>query len=80
MLTSVYCDLLSDPKLLSPFRENPKRNRRFMAVVTLLVGGIVGGWIQRAERGMIIVLWVAAAIKFGLAFMWALWKADDGKK
>lgn len=78
VLTSVYCDLLSDPKLFAPLWENPKRNRRFLAVVTLLVGGIAGGWIQHANRGMIIVLWIAFAIKFALAVMWALWKGDDG--
>lgn len=80
VLTSVYCDLLSDPKLFAPLRENPKRNRRFMAVVTLLVGGIAGGWIQHTHRGMITVLWIAFAVKFALAVMWAFWKGDDGSK
>ena len=80
VLTSVYCDLVSDPKLFAPLWENPKRNRRFLAVVTLLVGGIAGGWIQHTHRGMITVLWIAFAIKFGLAVLWALWKGDDGRK
>ena len=75
VLTSVYCDLFSDPKLLAPLRENPKRNRRIGAVLSLLIGGIASGWIQRAERGMIIVLWIAAGIKFVLAFAWVFWKA-----
>lgn len=79
VLTSVYCDLMSDPKLFAPLRENAKRNRRFGAVLFLLVGGIVGGWIQRAEKGMIIVLWVAAAIKIVIAAAWVLWKADEKK-
>ena len=77
MLTSVYCDLLSDPKLLVAFRDNPKRNRRVMAILSLLLGGIAGGWIQRAEGGMLIVLWVAAGIKLVLAIMWGLWKGQD---
>ncbi|KAK7962877.1 uncharacterized protein PG986_003702 [Apiospora aurea] len=43
VLTSVYCDLMSDPLLLAPWGANPKRNRRAAAVVLMLVGGICGG-------------------------------------
>ncbi|KAK8074511.1 hypothetical protein PG997_009174 [Apiospora hydei] len=43
VLTSVYCDLMSDPLLLAPWRANPKRNRRAAAVVLMLIGGICGG-------------------------------------
>lgn len=45
VLTSVYNDFASDLK----FREwnNPKRNRRAVAAVMVLLGGICGGWLSR---------------------------------
>jgi len=72
VLTSVYCDLASDPKILE--RDNVKRNRRAAAVLAILIGGISGGWISRSKAGMSVSLWIAAAIKFGIAVSWSLWK------
>lgn len=72
VLTSVYCDLISDPKVLG--RDNIKRNRRCGAVLMILLGGIAGGWISRSKAGMSVSLWVAAAIKLGIACSWSLWK------
>jgi hypothetical protein len=72
VLTSVYCDLASDPKLLKA--DNVKRNRRVAAVVTLLLGGIAGGWISRSKAGLSTSLWIAAAIKLGIACSWSVWK------
>ncbi|KAI0125334.1 hypothetical protein BJ170DRAFT_571225, partial [Xylariales sp. AK1849] len=74
VLTSVYCDLFNDPKLFVPWSENPKRNRRASAVVLMLVGAIAGGWLARSSAGMSSALWIAGAIKFGIAFSWMLWK------
>lgn len=73
VLTSVYCDLLSDPRLLAPLAANPKRNRRFAAAVLLVAGGVAGGWLQRSSAGMAAALWVAAAIKVFIAFAWLAW-------
>jgi hypothetical protein len=72
VLTSVYCDLASDPKILA--RDNVKRNRRVGAVLAILIGGIAGGWISRSSAGMSVSLWIAAAIKFTIAVSWSLWK------
>jgi len=72
VLTSVYCDLASDPKILD--RDNVKRNRRAAAVLAILIGGISGGWISRSKAGMSVSLWIAAAIKLGIAVSWSLWK------
>jgi hypothetical protein len=72
VLTSVYCDLASDPKLLT--KDNVKRNRRAAAVVAILVGGIAGGWISRSSAGMSVSLWIAASIKLSIAVGWFLWK------
>jgi len=72
VLTSVYCDLASDPNLLK--LDNIKRNRRVAAVVSLLLGGIVGGWISRSAAGIATNFWIAAAIKMSIAFGWSVWK------
>ncbi|GKT42838.1 uncharacterized protein ColSpa_03019 [Colletotrichum spaethianum] len=77
VLTSVYCDLLSDPKLFAPLRENPKRNRRFLAVVLLVLGGIVGGWLQRSQAGMPGALWISGAVKFIIAVAWMGWASNE---
>lgn len=75
VLTSVYCDLASDPGLVK--RDNVKRNRRVCAVLGILVGGIAGGWISRSPAGLSTTLWIAAAIKMGIAVGWACWKGKQ---
>ncbi len=72
VLTSVYCDLASDPKILA--KKNVKRNRRAAVVIAILTGGITGGWISRSSAGMSVSLWTAAAIKLSIAVGWSLWK------
>jgi hypothetical protein len=71
VLTSVYCDLSSDPGILN--KSNVKRNRRAGAVLCILVGGIAGGWISRSPAGMSTSLWIAAAVKMAIALSWSLW-------
>jgi len=73
VLTSVYTDLVSDANLVAPLTHNVKRNRRFFAVVTLLVGSIIGGWMGKTS-GMAPVLWMAAGIKAIIAVSWAFWR------
>ncbi|TDZ19967.1 hypothetical protein C8034_v000159 [Colletotrichum sidae] len=77
VLTSVYCDLLSDPKLFAPLKENPKRNRRFLAVVLLILGGVIGGWLQRSSAGMPGALWISGAVKFLIAIGWMAWDRKE---
>ncbi|KAI9056210.1 hypothetical protein LZ554_001138 [Drepanopeziza brunnea f. sp. 'monogermtubi'] len=74
VLTSVYCDIASDPHILK--RENVKRNRRVAAVACILVGGIAGGWISRSAAGMSVSLWVAAGIKLAIAASWSAWRPN----
>ena len=71
VLTSTYCDIMGDFKLLA--LNNVKRNRRVLAVVLLLVGAIASGWLMRSSGGLESVLWISAAIKLltGMAmFVW----------
>jgi len=74
VLTSLYCDLLSDPGLLKGVGENPKRNRRVAAIVLLILGGVVGGWLQRSGAGMATVLWIAGGMKVVMAAGWIGWR------
>lgn len=75
VLTSLYCDLLSDPLLWAPLGGNVKRNRRVVAVLLMLVGAIIGAWLQRSGAGMPAALWIAGAVKMVIAGAWLGWKA-----
>lgn len=77
VLTSLYYDLASDPGLLLPFSQNVKRNRRFNAVVGVIAGAIVGGWLARATGGIETALWVAAGSKVVIAMSWMVWKGKE---
>ncbi|KAI9043452.1 YoaK family protein [Aspergillus affinis] len=74
VLTSVYFDVASDPKLAQVPTSNPKRNRRVGGVVALLVGAIVGGWLSKSSGGMQSALWMAAGFKFVIGLGWLVWK------
>jgi len=75
VLTSVYCDLVSDAKIFA--KNNVKRNRRAAAVITLLVGGICGGWLSRSNAGMSTALWLAGGVKIIIAISWSFWKGKS---
>ena len=75
VLTSLYCDLLSDPLLMAPVGKNVKRNRRVTAIILMIVGGIAGGWLQRSKAGMPAALWIAGAVKMAIAVSWLSWRA-----
>lgn len=77
VLTSLYCDLLLDPNLLAPLRENPKRNRRLTAIVMLIAGGVTGGWLQRSRAVMCTALWFAGAIKLSISVAWVGWPSRE---
>lgn len=62
VVTSTYCDLMGDFKLMAT--NNVKRNRRAASVVLLFIGSIVAAWLMRSRGGLESVLWVAGAIKF----------------
>ncbi|KAF3769324.1 hypothetical protein M406DRAFT_337558 [Cryphonectria parasitica EP155] len=74
VLTSLYCDLLSDPLLFAPAGANVKRNRRLTAIVLMIAGAILGAWLQRSRAGMPAALWIAGAVKMVIAVAWAAWK------
>jgi uncharacterized membrane protein YoaK (UPF0700 family) len=78
VLTSVYCDIANDKALFAPVRKNVKRNRRVGAVLSLLIGAIVGGWVNKSRGGMATALWMAAFVKACLVGAWVFWKSKEG--
>ncbi|KAK9371770.1 uncharacterized protein V1513DRAFT_306258 [Lipomyces chichibuensis] len=80
VLTSVYYDLSSDPKLAAWPSQNVKRNRRIGGVIALLIGAIAGGWIFKSKDGLAIILWIAAGIKLTISVSWCFWKGEKDEK
>lgn len=74
VLTSVYFDIASDPRIDDPVNKNVKRNRRIGSVAMLVIGAIVGGWLSRSSGGMQSALWMAAGLKICIALTWWVWK------
>ncbi|KAF3401679.1 hypothetical protein F1880_010006 [Penicillium rolfsii] len=72
VITSLLCDLMSDPKLF--LLRNDKRDRRVIAFVLTLIGAIIGGWVTKATGDIAPILWLSAGIKYIVAFTWGLWK------
>jgi hypothetical protein len=80
VLTSLYCDLLSDPGLLAPLGKNFKRNRRVASICLLVGGGVAGGWLQRSRAGMSAALWIAGGVKVVISAVWLLWRSREVKE
>ncbi|CAO2649649.1 Nn.00g070340.m01.CDS01 [Neocucurbitaria sp. VM-36] len=77
VLTSLYCDLFSDPLLFSPLSSNPKRNRRIASAILFFLGGLSGAWLAKSDAGMGTALWIGGAVKFVIAFAWLGWKEGE---
>lgn len=73
VLTSMLCDLASDPKLTSSWNDNVKRNRRALAFLGILIGAVTGGFIAEGSGKMQIVLWIAGGLKVVITGSWMLW-------
>jgi uncharacterized membrane protein YoaK (UPF0700 family) len=75
VITSLLCDLMSDPKLF--LLRNEKRDRRVVAFILTLVGAIVGGWVTKATGEIAPILWLSAGIKLSVVIAWGFWKTDS---
>lgn len=80
VITSLMCDLMSDPKLFSRpiLTGNRKRANRIGGFVLTLLGSIIGGWMLKGTGMVTPVLWVVFAIKFVICLGWILWKGEGG--
>lgn len=74
VLTSVYCDLFSDARLLSP--DNVERNQRAAAPVCLVLGAVIGGLIAHTSFSTAGTLWLAALLKLAVVVTWLVWPAE----
>lgn len=75
VLTSIYCDLFSDPDLFG--LNNAERNRRVGAPVMLLIGAIIGGFFAHSEFGIAGALWTAAGLKLLAIITWLVWPSAE---
>ncbi|KAF1345578.1 hypothetical protein BDV97DRAFT_338631 [Delphinella strobiligena] len=79
VLTTAYCDMFFDPRLVSAgLKENETRNRRAASVVVLAAGAVAGGFLTRGgDIG--VALWVAGGIKVAVAGVWMAWRGKEGE-
>lgn len=75
VLTSLYCDMMSDARLFTaPITDNADRNRRAAGAILLLGGSIGGGWMSKSWTGFAGPLWIAAFLKGCMVVAWYFWK------
>ncbi|CAM1501223.1 Fc.00g103850.m01.CDS01 [Cosmosporella sp. VM-42] len=75
VLTSLYCDLMSDAKLFTaPITDNADRNRRAIGAILLFAGSVAGGFMSKSWVGFSGSLWIAAFLKTCMVIAWCLWK------
>lgn len=75
VLTSLYCDMMSDAKLFaSPITDNADRNRRAAGAVLLFAGAVSGGFLSKSWAGFAGALWIAAFFKMCIVVAWCFWK------
>ena len=73
VVTSLLCDLVSDPKLWVGLPSNIPRNRRVLAFFAILVGAVAGGWLTSETGKIQWALWLAVVLKFMLVLAWVVW-------
>ncbi|EXJ83969.1 hypothetical protein A1O3_04636 [Capronia epimyces CBS 606.96] len=77
VLTSIYCDLFSDPLLLAGITQNSERNRRAAAPILLLTGAVLGGTWAHSSVGLAGALWTAAGLKMTIMLAFFLWRGEE---
>lgn len=70
VITTLLCDLVSDPDIFAPLARNPKRNKRAVAFALTLVGAIAGGFISKVTGLVQNSLWLVAALKLSITVFW----------
>jgi len=81
VLTSLFCDLMSDPDLLTAgLLEDPDRNRRAAGAVMLFVGATIGGAVMKSSIGYAGALWIATGVKGCMVLAWLVWRQKRPQK
>ncbi|EJT71094.1 hypothetical protein GGTG_12115 [Gaeumannomyces tritici R3-111a-1] len=78
VLTSIYCDLFSDPALFGLY--NAERNRRAAAPLLLLFGAFCGGLMAHSSFGIAGALWTAAMLKTFIVIAWFIWPSEPASE
>ncbi|KAK7745459.1 hypothetical protein SLS53_002957 [Cytospora paraplurivora] len=78
MATAAWVDLLIDPHLFTVKEKNRPRNRRFIFLVTLVVGSLAGAGIYK-RAGSDVAIFVSAGGKALVTLMY-LFNGSDGEK
>ena len=73
VVTSVLCDLVSDPQLVAGWSSNVKRNRRTFAFLGILVGAVAGGWVAGRIGRIKGPLRVVGGLKIMVTLAWVVW-------
>lgn len=73
VVTSLLCDLVSDPQLWAGLPSNVPRNRRLLAFIGILIGAVAGGWLTTETGEIQWALWLAGVLKFMVVLAWAVW-------
>lgn len=76
VITTLLCDLVSDPNIFAPFAQNPKRNKRAIAFTLTLVGAIAGGFISKSTGLVQNSLWLVAALKLAITVFWCFCRKE----
>jgi len=81
VLTSLFCDLMSDPDLFTAgLLQDPDRNRRATGAVLLFGGAAISGALMKTGVGYAGALWIATGIKGAMVLAWLLWKPKRPSK
>ncbi|PGH09746.1 hypothetical protein GX51_00426 [Blastomyces parvus] len=74
VLTSIYYDLGSEPGILKPLAANKARNQRVTAIIGVVGGAVVGGFLAKSTGRISPALWIVAGCKLAITVIWLFWK------
>jgi predicted MFS family arabinose efflux permease len=67
-----------DEKVFAGVKENSKRNRRVAAMVMIVGGATVGGYMTK-HGDIGTALWAVTAVKVVMAATWLFWTPKEGR-
>ena len=88
MLSTLYHDFTADLYSLRASWQNrtsvqnfflgPQRRQatRFASIISLFIGGIIGGETYKSRAGMAGALWMAAFLKLAVTIAWLFWRTQ----
>lgn len=81
VLTTLYNDVMSDPKTFTAgLFDNSKRNGRVAGLVFYFAGAVAGGAFARSPVGFSGLLYTAAGIQLIIVLIWMMWQEDEESK